>query len=107
MVGQDKDRRMVGWLVAPPASPGLVPLAIPAAEHLAAHDVGAITLQELLNHVRVHAARAARLSMLPLPARGFEHPLMQPHPSFADRVLKALVGPGDEAVERARHVANN
>src|SRR5205823_13030508 len=107
MVGQDKDRRMVGGLVAPPPSPALVPFAIPAAEHLAAHDVGAITLQELLNHVRVRAARAARLTMLPLPARGFEHPLMQPHPSFADRVPEALVGPGDEAVEPDRHLASN
>src|SRR5947207_2511337 len=93
MVGQDKDRRMVGWLVAPPPSPALVPLAIPAAEHLAAHDVGAITLQEPVNHIRIRAARPARFPLLPLPARRIEHPLMQAHAPLADRILDALVGP--------------
>src|SRR5437899_6922172 len=102
MVGQDKDRRMVGWLVAPPPSPALVPLAIPAAKHFAAHDVGAITQQEPVNHIRIRAARAARLALLLLPARRIEHPLVQPHTPFADRVLKTLVGTGDETVERDR-----
>src|SRR5439155_6299902 len=107
MVGQDKDRRVVGWLVAPPPGPALVPLALPAAKHFAAHDVGAITLEEPVNHIRIRALRTARLPLLPLPARRIEHPLVQPHAPFADWVLEALVGTSDEAVERYRHLASN
>src|SRR5881227_722241 len=100
MVGQDKDRRMVGGLVAPPPSPALVPAAIPAAEHFAAHDVGAITVEDPLNHIRIGAARPARLPVSLLPTRRIEHPLMQPHAPLADRILDALVGTGNETVER-------
>src|SRR2546430_7449344 len=107
MVAKDKARRMVGWLVAPPPSPALLPWAIPTAEHFAAHDVGAISLQEPVNHIRIRAARPARFPVLPLPARRIEHPLMQPHAPLADRILDALVGPGNETVERDRHLTGD
>jgi hypothetical protein len=41
VVGQDEHRRVVGRLLAPPASPGHIPLAAAWTEHVAAHDVRA------------------------------------------------------------------
>src|SRR2546423_15661063 len=98
---------MVGGLGAPPPGPALVPAAIPAAEHFAAHDVGAITVKHPVNDIRIRAARAARLPLSLLPTRRIEHPLMQPHASLADRILDALVGPGNETVESDRHLTRD
>src|SRR3712207_7788346 len=41
VVGEDEDGSVEGRLVAPPAGPRLVPRPVTAAEHPAAHDVGA------------------------------------------------------------------
>src|SRR6202011_4439008 len=102
MVGQDENRHVVGRVLAPPAAPGLVPWPVTAAEHLAAHDVRADILEEVADYFRIHGARATGLPVLLAPTGGFEHPLVQTQPTFADRVLEALVRPSDEAVERDR-----
>ena len=41
VMSEDEHWRVVGRLLAPPASPGQIPLAAPWTEHVAAHDVGA------------------------------------------------------------------
>ena len=107
VVAEYEHRRVEGRVLAPPARPRLVPRSVAAAEHLAAHDVGADTLDDLVDDLRVGAALAALQSVLLAPAGGREHPLVQAHPALSDRVLEALVGPGDEAVERHRDVAGD
>src|SRR5207245_7463190 len=56
VMSEDKDRHMVGWLLTPPAPPRLVPWAVAAAKHLAAHDVGADILDHLVEQLRVGVA---------------------------------------------------
>jgi len=43
--------------------------------------------------------RATLLSLLLLPGRGLEQPLVQAQAAFAERVLQALVRPGHMAIE--------
>src|SRR5260370_33590426 len=107
MVGQDKGGHMVWRVVAPPASPCLVPWPVAGAKHLAAHDVGSDILDDLGGDFRVGALLAALQALLCAPAGGLEDPLVQAQSPFADRVLKALIGPGDETVERDRDLAGN
>src|SRR2546428_1276564 len=107
MMSQDKHRYVVGRLVPPPSLPGLVPGPLTAAKHLAAHDVGADILDDVVENLGVDGARAAGFPVLLPPAGGFEHPLVQAHPAFADRVLEALVGTGNEAIERDRDLTRD
>jgi hypothetical protein len=107
VVGEHEHGRVVGRVLAPPPAPALVPRPVAAAEHLAAHDVGADTLEDLVDDLRVGAALAALLPVLLAPAVGREHPLVQAHPALSDRVVKALVRPGDEAVERHRDLGSD
>jgi len=41
------------------------------------------------------------------PALGTQGPLVKAFPTLPERVLAALIGPGDEAVERYRDVAGD
>src|SRR5439155_1744194 len=70
VVGEHEDRRVVGRVLAPPACPGLVPVATPGTEHVAAHDVGADALEELVGDLGVDAGPAARLAAASLPGAG-------------------------------------
>src|ERR1700731_688545 len=107
MVSQDKDRQVIGWVVAPPALPVRVPRTVAAAKHLAAHDVGAHVLENLAGHLRVDRVFAAAQALLLAPTGGREYPLVQPQPALPDWVLEALVGAGDESVERDRDLAGD
>src|SRR6185503_19563725 len=95
MVGEHEDRRVVGRLGAPPSIPVLIPLAADRPEHVAAHDVGPARSHEpaLCRRVGVVRALVAEVPAMDLPA------------ALPQRILPALVRPGDEAVERDRHVA--
>src|SRR5260370_14043120 len=107
MVRQDENRYVVGRILAARAGPGRVPWRVTAAEHLAGHDVRADILEEVADDVRIDRVRATGVPLLLAPAGGFEHPLVQAQPAFADRVLEALVRPSDEAVERDRDLAHD
>ena len=74
-----------------------VPLAADRAEHVAPHDVGA--------RGRSSSSRASRRRRPGLV--GVEVPLVQLHAADAERVVTALIGAGDEAVERDGHVAGD
>src|SRR5207302_10795588 len=99
VMGEDKDRHVVRRVVAPPAGPAFVPGAAAATEHLAPHDVGADIREEIADNGRVWRVGTALLALLLAPARRFEHPLTEAHPAFPNRVLQALVRPGDKTVE--------
>src|SRR6185295_9747109 len=101
---EHEHRVMKGWVVAPPAHPRFlrVPRARMAAEHVAAHDRRADVLQGLLDHLRALVDLAALHAVHRAPGLEREHPFVQLHAADAERVLHALLGPGDEAVERHR-----
>jgi hypothetical protein len=92
-VREHEDRPVVRRVVAPPARPVQVPLAAIGAEHVAAHD----------ERARVDDGIHLGLVLL----GRVEHPAVQqvlsavvPAGVPSDRILEALVGAGDEAVDR-------
>src|SRR3982074_861923 len=104
---EHKDRHVVRRVFAPPALPAWIPLSGPAPEHLAAHDVSADAMGDLVGDLRVGPSPAARHPLLAAPAGGREDPLVKAKPALADRVFNALVGPGDKAVQRYRDLAGD
>src|SRR3954454_17367624 len=95
VMGQHKHRRVVRRLGTPPAAPVLVPLAADRPEHVPPHDVRAARAHEPAGRRRVGVVGALVAEM----------PGMELAPTLAEWILAALVGPGDEAVQRDRHVA--
>src|SRR5262249_29771114 len=59
VMGEHEDGRVEGRVLTPPARPRLVPHPVAAAEHLAAHDVGADTLDDFVDDLRVNGALAS------------------------------------------------
>ena len=59
----------------------------------------------LLDDLGVGVVLAALHAVLGPPGGVVERPLVQPHAALAERVLQALVGPGEVAVERYRELA--
>src|SRR6185503_1023274 len=102
MVGDHEHGTMIGRILAPPPSPRIsrLPRTRMTAEHVAAHDggadVGVRISQELV--AGIHFASWHPLHFAPVPER--EHPLVKTLPTNAERVLDALIGAGDEAVDR-------
>src|SRR4051794_17716284 len=94
-MGEHEHRRVVRRLGTPPAAPVLIPLAADRPEHVPPHDVRAARAHEPAGRCRVGVVRALVAEM----------PAMHLAPTLAEWILAALVGPGDETVERDRHVA--
>jgi hypothetical protein len=65
VVGEDEYRRVIGRLVTPPAAPLSFPLTPDGAEHVAAHDVGAPRLDQLV--ARADVRLVAGLTSVPVP----------------------------------------
>src|SRR3954452_14404415 len=95
VTGEHKHRRVVRRLGTPPAAPVLIPLAPDRPEHVPPHDVRA---------ARAHEPGGRRLVGV-VGALVAEMPAMELAPALAERILAALVGAGDETIERDRHVA--
>src|SRR3954465_1128370 len=95
VMGEHEHGRVVRRLGAPPPPP--VPLPPPAGrpEHVPPHDVRAARAHEPAGRGRVGVIGALVAEM----------PAMELAPTLAEWILAALVGPGDETVERYRHVA--
>jgi hypothetical protein len=64
-------------------------------------------LDDLFGDLGVGVTLAAARSVLLAPGGGRERPLVQALSALPDWVLGALVGPGDEAVERDRDLAGD
>jgi hypothetical protein len=94
VVREDEDRSVVRRLVAPPAAPVLEPRTANRSEHVAAHHVRAAWAQEQVARAGVRVVQ-----------RLVEMPVMELDAAAAEGMLEALVRPGDEAVERDRHMA--
>src|SRR3954465_12048760 len=95
VMGEHEHRRVVRRLGPPPAAPVLIPLAADRPQHVAAHDVGAARAHEPAGSglVGLVGALVAEVPGVELPS------------ALPERVLATLVRPGDETVERDRHVA--
>src|SRR5205807_2467368 len=78
-----------------PATPFAGPVTADRAEHVPAHDVCALGCEQVITHRNVSFMHRV------------EVPFVQAHPADAERVLKALIRPGDETVERDGHVTGN
>src|SRR4051812_8945320 len=95
VMGQHEHRRMIRRFGAPPPGPFLIPVPADRAEHVPAHHIRAPRAHEplLRDLVGIVGSRVADV------------PAVQLTPPLAQGVLAALVRPGDEAVQRDRHVA--
>jgi hypothetical protein len=100
VVGEHEHRRVERRLVAPPAAPRGVPLAVAAAEHLPAHDVGADVAAHPRGDVAVGGPLATGLAVLLLPFPRRDRPLVQAFAADAERLRQRLVRPGRVAVHR-------
>jgi hypothetical protein len=101
MVREDEDRMVERRIVAPPAPPRIVvPRPRAAAEHVPAHDGRASAGEDVLRE------RCARVDLAAFPvvalAERFERyqPIVEPLTADSERMLRALLGTGDIAVER-------
>jgi hypothetical protein len=106
VVGQDEDRVVVRRVVAPPAAPVLVaPGPAHRAEHVPAHDHRADVLAPGRGPLVVEARRAPLAPPVQLaPAARLDYPGVERLGALPERVLEALVGPGDVPVQRHRDV---
>src|SRR5580698_5170106 len=107
MMRQYEGRRVIGWIVAPPALPALVrPGTADRPEHIAAEDERAEPVHRTTCVGVIDAVRAAVLTdHRPEHART-EQPLVQFPPAFAERIFKTLLRPCSETVERDRKACN-
>src|SRR6202041_3353021 len=103
MVGQHEGRRVIGWIVAPPALPARVrPGTADRPEHIAAEDERAEPVHRTICVGLIDAVRAAVLTgHCPEHART-EHPLVQLLPTLPERIFKPLLSPSPEPVDRDR-----
>src|SRR5258707_1472684 len=107
MMRQHERRRVIGWVVAPPALPALVrPGATDWPEHIAAKDKRAEPIHRTMCVGLIDAVRAAVLTdHCPEHART-EYPLVQFPPTLAERIFKTLLRSCSETVERDRKACN-
>src|SRR5688500_14961755 len=99
---------MVVWrLVAPPAVPSVIrPRSPDRSEHVPAHDRGADARVTLSHKVVVEPALAPVHPVCLTGGPGGEGPFVQAGAALAERIVDALVGPGDVSVERHRQVVD-
>src|ERR687892_622829 len=106
MVCEHKDRGVERRVVAPPAVPGivLIPRTGAAPKHVATHHGRTHVRLNLLDHSRAGVYLSAFQTMLPAPRLELDDPFVQTLAAEAQRVLFALVGAGNEAVQRHRNL---
>src|ERR671918_898932 len=91
---KDKNRRVIGRVLAPPALPVEIPLATAGAEHVAAHDE--------------RPGRDDCLDFGHIVFASLEHPFMDALDiAVAEGFLKRLVRARGEAIDRHRYVTRN
>src|SRR5512133_3480967 len=106
---ENEDGVMERRVVAPPGvAVGIVlPGALAAAEHPAAHDRGADAADVLRNDLGVPVVLAALHAVLLAPRTRFEHPLVQPLAVGAEWLLERLIRAGDVSIQGHRDVEND
>lgn len=100
VMGQDKDRRVVWRVIAPPAPPTVVrPGTSTCGEHIAAQDPGANILKPSSRELVIDTRAATFAAEHVLYGPGCECPLMQLDPTHAKRIFKALIGSGAVTIQ--------
>ena len=103
IVGEHKDRRVVGRFVAPPAAPALVrPRPSHRAEHVSSENPGSDVLESLCRELVIHAGVTFAGSMHPLEGSRVEKPVDELGTAHAERMLQVLAGTCAEAIDRNR-----
>src|SRR4051812_27890255 len=96
VMGEHEHRSVIRRLWSPPPAPVRLPLTADRPEHVAAHYVGATRAHEPTGRGLVGLVGALVVAQVPA---------VQLHPASAQWVVATLLWPGDEAVERNRHMA--
>lgn len=100
VMGENKNRHVVGRVVAPPAFPCVVePGAADGAEHVAAEDPCADIFKATVDEVVVQAGFAAGLAEHFMLGLCGEHPIEDWHGADPEGVFQALIGAGAVSVE--------
>ena len=100
MVREDKNRRVIGRLVAPPAFPGVIgPRPANGSEHIPADNPGADVFEGLRGEIVVETFRAAGLVVYLSEDRGVLEPGVEFQAAAAEGVINVLMRTGTEAVE--------
>src|SRR5438132_3634746 len=85
----------VPWLLGPPG-------ARMTSEHVAPHHRGSDVRERLLDHLGARVHRSSFEPMHGAPGGERKGPFVQTHSADPERIVDALAGTGDEAVERHR-----
>src|SRR5450631_3425046 len=104
VVRENEHRVMERRIGSPPAVPWIlgVPRARVPAKHVAPHDRSADAGERLLDDRAAFVDLATLQAMERTELRELEGPLMQASATDSERVLHALAGTGDKAIERHR-----
>ena len=104
VMSQHEYRVMERRIVPPPAVPRLagLPRTGVAAKHVPPHQRGPDVGDRLFDHPVARVDLSAFLAHRLPPCREWKDPLVQPHAADPERVVHALAGTGDEAVEGHR-----
>src|SRR5262245_3443738 len=100
MVGEDEDGMVVGRIVPPPALPRFVPRSQAAAEHVPAHDGRAGAAEDVLGDRRARVDLAAFLAVALAERSDGDQPIVELLTADSERMLRALGGTCDVALER-------
>jgi hypothetical protein len=102
----EHENRVVEWrVIAPPSLPWvLAPRPAHRAEHVATHDRRTDVLKSLAQHIVINSRLAVYIAVQRAEGFGGKGPVVNMERPFAERILNALVRPGDVAVERYRNV---
>jgi hypothetical protein len=104
-VMRQHEHGMMIWRICPPPTvPRLfwIPRAGVTTEHVASHDGRADVRKRFLDDASAFVDLATLHSVLVAEDRESERPLVQAHAPDTERVINALAGTSDEAVERHR-----
>lgn len=101
VVRQNKDLRVVRWIVAPPSLPCIVwPCASDRSEHVAPHDPRTDVIEPARCKAVIYASRAALISKHLLKRSRGEGPFVQRYAADTKRIIEILSGACTVAVKR-------
>src|SRR2546423_1900028 len=107
MVGQNKNRCLIGWRVSPPTLPGIIhPRSAERPKHVAAEDPGTDVVERMDGKIIVDTQAAAGLPMHLVKDLGLLKPGMQLETANAQRILQILQRPRAKSIQRNRKYAD-
>src|SRR5712691_12137203 len=100
VMGEHKNRRVIGRLVTPPAFPTFIqPGPTDRAKHIPPQNIGADTSEALRRDVVVDAGLAIFIAVHPLPGERGKEPVKPFEPANSERILKILARHSAESID--------